>query len=120
MGNYYNKNFAINSPIFILLVLGTLILGFMFRQNIAMPEVLPTSHVVTLSKFGLTTNFINSATLLFGWLEFILSMGTILALYFLGQNIIGKTAGICAAFTFAVYPYFVETLYSLNIFLLFS
>ena len=120
MGNYYNKNFAVNSPIFIILLIGTLFLGIVFRQNIDMPNLLPASHVSTLSKFGLTLNFINSSTLFFCWIEFILSIGTILALYFLGQNIVGKTAGICAAFTFAVYPYFITRMYSINIFLLFS
>lgn len=120
MGNYYNKNFVVNSPIFIILLIGTLFLGIVFRQNIDMPNLLPASHVSTLSKFGLSINFINSSTLFFCWVEFILSIGTILTLYFLGQNIIGKTAGICAAFTFAVYPYFINRMYSINIFLLFS
>jgi len=120
MGNYYRKNFAINSPIMIILLIGTLVLGFIFRQNIAMPTLLPSSHIQILSRFGLTANFISSASTFFFYIEFALSLITILALYFLGQNMVGKTAGICAAFTFAVYPYFVTGLYSINIFLIFS
>lgn len=120
MGNYYKKSFYINSPIFIVLLIGTLILGFLFRQNITMPSVLPASHVQVLSRFGLAPSFIRSATPFFCWVEFALSLGTIIALYFLGQNMVGKTAGICAAFTFAVYPYFVSRLYTSNIFLIFS
>ena len=120
MGNFYRKNFVINSPIMIVLLLGTLFLGFIFRQGIVMPEVLPASHVQVLSRFGLSSNFIVSSSKFFFFVEFILSILTILVLYFLGQNMVGKTAGICAAFTFAVYPYFVSGLYSINIFLIFS
>lgn len=120
MGNYYKKNFAINSPIFIILLIGTLFLGFILRQNIPMPSTLPASHVHLLSRFGLTPGFITSASTFFCWLEFALSILTILGLYFLGQNMVGKTAGICAAFIFAVYPYFVEKLYVANTFLIFS
>jgi len=120
MGNYYNKNFAINSPISFILLLGTLFLGVVFRQNIDFPSVLPASHIVSLSKFGLTPNFIASATTFFCWVELILTILAIVALFFLGQHMMGKTAGICAAFTFAVYPFFVQNTYSINIFLLFS
>lgn len=120
MSDFYKKNFSINSPIFLFLLIGTLILGFIFRTQISMPETLPASHVQVLTRFGLTTNFVSSASTFFCWVEFILSLGTIIALYFLGQNMVGKTAGICAAFTFAVYPYFVTKLYSTNIFLIFS
>lgn len=121
MGNYYNKNFAINSPICFILLLGSLFLGGAFRwQNIDFPSVLPASHIASLSKFGLTPNFIASATTFFCWVELILTLATIVALFFLGQHMVGKTAGICAAFTFAVYPFFVQNTYSLNIFLLFS
>ena len=120
MSDCYKKNFAINSPIFLFLVIGTLIIGFFFRQPINMPSSLPASHVQILTRFGLTANFISSASTFFCWIELILSICTILALYFLGQNMVGKTAGICAAFTFAVYPLFVTRLYSINIFLIFS
>lgn len=120
MSDYYKKNFAINSPIFLVLLIGTLILGFIFRQNISMPSSLPWSHVQILTRFGLTANFVSSASTFFCWVEFILSLATIIALYFLGQNMVGKSAGICAAFTFAVYPFFVTKLYSVNIFLIFS
>lgn len=120
MGTFYKKNFAINSPLFLILLLGCLVLGFLFRQEIVMPSALPASHIQTLSRFGLTQKFVTSASTFFFWVEFILSVGTIVALYFLGQNIVGKTAGICAAFTFAVYPYFISNLYSVNIFLIFS
>lgn len=120
MGNFYKKNFAINSPIMIILLLGTLFLGLILRQNVAMPNSLPASHVQILSRFGLTSNFILSASKFFFFVEFILSLLTILALYFVGQNMVGKTAGLCAAFTFAVYPYFVSGLYSINIFFIFS
>lgn len=120
MSDYYKKNFAINSPIFMVLLIGTLILGFIFRQNISMPSSLPWSHVQILTRFGLTANFVSSASTFFCWVEFILSLATIVALYFLGQNMVGKSAGICAAFTFAVYPFFVTKLYSANIFLIFS
>lgn len=120
MGSYYNKNFAINSPIFFVLMLGALFLGVVFRQSVDFPTILPASHILSLSKFGLSSSFITSATTFFCWVELILSLLTILALFFLGQNMVGKTAGICAAFTFAVYPFFVQNTYSLNIFLLFS
>lgn len=120
MSNFYRKNFAINSPIIIILLIGTLVLGFISRQAIPMPEVLPASHVETLARFGMTSNFILSASTFFFYIEFILSMATILIVFFLGQNMVGKTAGIFAAFTFAVYPYFVTKLYEINIFVIFS
>jgi len=120
MSDFYKKNFAINSPIFSILLIGTVFLGFTFRQNIPMPSTLPSSHVQILTKFGLTSSFIYSASTFFCWIEFILSLLTIVALYFLGKKMIGNTAGLCAAFTFAVYPYFVTKLYSSNIFLIFT
>jgi len=120
MSDFYKKNFAVNSPVFLFLLIGTLVLGFFFRQPVNMPSTLPASHVQILTRFGLTANFVYSASTFFCWVEFILSLCTILALYFLGQNMVGKTAGICAAFTFAVYPYFVTKMYTVNIFLIFS
>ncbi len=120
MTDFYKKNFAVNSPIFLFLLIGTLILGCLFRMPVSMPSSIPASHIQVLTKFGLTTNFITSATNFFCWVELILSLFTILALYFLGQNIVGKSAGICSAFAFAVYPYFVSNLYVMNIFMIFS
>jgi len=120
MADFYKKNFAINSPIFLFLLIGTLVLGFIFRYNISAPASLPSAHIQILSRFGLTVNFISSSTKFFCLLEFILSLCTILALYFLGQHMVGKTAGISAAFIFAVYPYFITRMYSINIFLIFS
>ena len=120
MKDYYKRSFAINSPIFIILLIGTLVLGVMLRLSIPRPQVLSSQHVITLSRFALSPKFITSASLFFCWVEFILSILTILALYFLGQNMAGKVAGICAAFSFAVYPYFIANLYTINIFIVFS
>lgn len=120
MKDYYKRSFAINSPVFIILLIGTLVLGVMLRLNIPRPDVLYSEHVTALSRFALTPKFITSASLFFCWVEFILSILTILTLYFLGQNMAGKVSGICAAFAFAVYPYFVTNLYTINIFVVFA
>lgn len=120
MKSYYNKVFSTNSPLFFIFLIAVLFWGFTLRYAVPMPNTLPYSHIVALSKFGLTTKFITSASTFFIWVEFVLHMFTILAIFALGKVIVGKTAGICAALLFAIYPYFVTNMYSINIFLILS
>ena len=117
MRNYYNKVFATSSPLFFVFLIAVLILGFLARQPITMPNYVNYNSVVALSKFGLTSNFIQSASTFFIWVEFILNMFTIIAIFSLGKVIVGKTGGLCAAFLFAIYPYFTVNMYSMNIYL---
>lgn len=120
MKSYYNKVFATNSPLFFIFLIVVLFWGFTLRFAVSMPSTLPYSHVVALSKFGMSTGFITSTSTFFVWVELILHMFTILAIFALGKAIVGKTCGICSALLFAVYPYFVENMYSINIFLILS
>ncbi len=120
MKNYYSKVFSANSPLFFVLLIVVMFWGFTLRYVVSMPSILPASHVSTLSKFGMTTNFITSASTFFIWVEFVLHMFMILAIFALGKIIVGKTGGLCASLLFAVYPYFVEKMYSINIFLVLS
>ena len=116
MKSYYNKVFTTSSPLFFIFLIGVLVLGFLAREPIAMPSTLAYSHVEALSKFGLSRNFIISSSTFFLWIEFILNMFTVLAIFALGKVIVGKTGGICAALLFAIYPYFTVNMYSINIY----
>ena len=85
MKNYYSKTFTTNSPLFFIFLVAVLILGFLARQPINMPNYVNYDSVMALSKFGLTSNFIQSASTFFIWVEFILTMFTILAIFALGK-----------------------------------
>lgn len=120
MKNYYSKTFTTNSPLFFIFLVAVIIFGFLARQPINMPNYINYDSVMALSKFGLTSNFIQSASTFFIWVEFILNMFTILAIFALGKEIVGRTGGLCAAFLFAIYPYFTVNMYSMNIYLVLS
>ena len=120
MKSYYNKVFTTSSPLFFVFLIVVLIIGFFAREPVSMPSTIAYSHIQALSKFGLSGNFIRSASVFFVWTEFILNMFTIIAIFALGKVIVGKTGGICAALLFAVYPYFSVNMYSINIYLILS
>lgn len=118
MKNYYSKVFTTSSPLFFIFLIAVLILGFLARQPINMPNYVSYGSEITLTKFGLTTTFIQSASTFFIGLEFILNMFTILAIFALGKVIVGKTGGLCSALLFAIYPFFTVNMYTINIYLI--
>jgi hypothetical protein len=112
MKSFYSKTFAKYSPFFPILMTLILIYGFVLRKDVAIPTVMSTAEIDLLGRFGFSSNFINThASIIFN-IEFWISLLSILAAFFLGMSLLGKTCGLFVAAFLGLYPYYVANIYS--------
>lgn len=119
MKSYYRKMLEAGSLLFLIPMMLILFLGYNFRQTITVPYTLASSHTNILIKFGLPINFFTGNVDIYYTLLFILSMISIVSIYFLCKFTIGRLGGLVSALFFAVYPYFVVKIYSAESVILF-
>ena len=112
MKSFYSKTFAKFSPIFPVLMLVLLIYGFFLRAEIAHPALVSQAQIDIFGRFGFSRSFITNNATFFYNLEFWVSILSILAAFFLGMSLIGKTSGLVIATFLAIYPYYVANVYS--------
>lgn len=112
MKSFYSKTFAKYSPVFPILMIVLLIYGYILRQDITVPEILSSNQIDFWGRFGFSTTFLLEHPKLFFNIEFWGSLLSIVAGFFLGMSLIGKTSGLVIATFLAIYPYYVANTYS--------
>lgn len=112
MKSFYSKTFAKYSPIFPILMVILLIYGYILRQDILVPDLMSTSQIDFWGRFGFSREFILGNSNIFYGIEFWISLLSIVAGFFLGMSLIGKTSGLVIATFLAIYPYYVANIYS--------
>lgn len=114
MKTFYSKTFAKYSPFFPILMIVLLVYGYFLRKSIAVPDVLSAGQIDFYSRFGFSTAFINENMKIFFNIEFWISLLSILAGFFLGMSLIGKTSGLVIATFLTLYPHYVANMYSIE------
>lgn len=112
MKTFYSKTFAKYSPFFPILMLVILILGAILRAEIIPASIPSASHIDFWGRFGFSKNFIIQNASIFYGIEFWTSLLSIIAAFFLGMSLIGKTSGLVIATFLGIYPYYVANVYS--------
>lgn len=112
MKTFYSKTFAKYSPFFPTLMLVILIYGAILRAEIVSPAVISSTQIDFWGKFGFSNLFIANHADLFYSIEFWTSLLSIIAAFFLGMSLIGKTSGLVIATFLGIYPYYVANVYS--------
>lgn len=114
MKTFYSQTFAKYSPFFPILMIVLLIYGYILRADITPLETISSTQIDFFGKFGLSHNFIATNAKLFYSIEFWISLLSILAGFFLGMSLIGKTSGLVIATFLAIYPHYVANTYSIE------
>lgn len=112
MKSFYSKTFAKYSPLFPILMLVLTILGGILRAELSIPQAIASSQIDFWGRFGFSRAFIVGNPGFFYTIEFWVSILSIIAAFFLGMSLIGKTSGLVIATFLAIYPYYVANTYS--------
>lgn len=112
MKTFYSKAFAKYSPLFPILLLGIIIYAWVLKLNVMPPEIISQANINLFQKFGFSSNYIIENAKLFYDIEFVASLLSIVAAFFLGMSLIGKTSGLVIATFMGLYPYYIASTYS--------
>lgn len=112
MKTFYSKNFAKYSPFFPILMIVILVYGYLLRADIILPTTVSQNQISLWGKFGFSYNFIVANIRVFYNIEFWVSLLSVIAAFFLGMSLIGKTSGLFIATFLGIYPFYVANTYS--------
>ena len=112
MKTFYSKVISKYSPVFPILIGIILIYGYFLRAEVAFPTVVSQGQIDLWGRFGFSKNFILNHINGFYYLEFWLSMLSIIGAFYLGMSLIGKTSGLVITIFLGIYPYYVANVYS--------
>lgn len=112
MKSFYSKVISKYSPLFIVLMGIILIYAYFLRAEVAFPSLVSQSQLNLWSRFGFNQNFVLAHANGFYYIEFWISMLSIIGSFYLGMSLIGKTSGLVIATFLGIYPYYVANVYS--------
>jgi len=114
MRNFYQKMFANYSPLFLVFMILISLGSYSIRNQVEIPTNSIGAHANFLSHFFIPESLVTASPVAYFTIELFISIAIIIAAYFVGKQIAGKTAGTIAAAFIGFYPYFTANCYSIS------
>lgn len=111
MKTFYSQKLAKYSPFFPILMIIILFVGHSLRTSLVIPAI-TENQISFFGRFGFSQQYILENADLFLGIEFWASLLSVVAAFFLGMSLIGKTSGLFIATFLGLYPYYVANTYT--------